>query len=670
MNKRCYVANRGENLYRIAKSARPLGFELMTAYHPVDEYSKTLKAMNKAIPFAISEADINNPMATYVNADYHMQAIEKLDCHFVHPGVGLLSEDANFAKMVEDSGRCWVGPSSEIITITGDKVKAKEVIAANNIPTAPLVLLDGQTKPKEALKRLESLTWPIILKPRFGGGGQGMQKVDKPTDLPEALALATHAAQTYFGNSALLAEPWLDDVRHIEVQVVAGSSDKYLHFFSRDCSVQRRQQKIIEIAPAPGLNADTAKRIHQASLDCIKALKYKNVGTVEFLLLPNDEFYFMEMNPRLQVEHGITEMITGVDLVELQFKIAMGEPLNIKQSQIKLNGAAYECRLYAEDPLCDFMPQTGAVYDCKWPCENFRVDTALADGDTVSMHFDPMIAKIMAHGESDADALNNIKQAMAETSIKGVGNNGPWLSAILSQLNAEKLNTNWLLQNNNRQDINHELIAWVAAYVVIDEMPDRNNINSPWFNDGFQLSSKPKWSVDFNCPGEKKLKLTVLPDGNISYIIAHIDDLEYRLKLSNISFISKGFERQISFDWVCVDNKNLPTANIINNNISARLHDNVLYLMGPESWLWLEKPSLTSSKQDAGLHSLLAPMPGKILSVDVIAGQTVSTGEPLMILEAMKMQHTVLSPQDGIIDEIFYQTGDQVDEGLLLLKFE
>lgn len=424
--KKCLIANRGEIAVRIIRACRELNMQAVAVYSDVDAAARHIHLADEAYPIGPA-----NPAASYLNAEKLVETALRAGCDCVHPGYGFLSENEVFAQAVIDAGLVWVGPRPETIRLMGVKTEARALMAQAGVPLAPGFASDRATNAEFSAAAAE-IGYPVMVKAAGGGGGKGIRIVREATQLADALDSARREAQNAFGDARVFLEKYIEAARHIEVQIIADAAGSVLHLFERECSVQRRHQKIIEETPSPLLDAGTRQAVCAAAVSAARAAGYVNAGTVEFIFTPERDFYFLEMNTRLQVEHPITELVTGVDVVKLQFSVAAGERLPFTQDEVRQQGHAIECRVYAEDPRSGFLPAVGAVLSFAPPAgPGIRVDTGLQAGDEVTIHYDPMIAKVVVHDRTREAAIQRMRQALSETVILGTTTNIDFLRALL-----------------------------------------------------------------------------------------------------------------------------------------------------------------------------------------------------------------------------------------------
>jgi 3-methylcrotonyl-CoA carboxylase alpha subunit len=629
------IANRGEIACRVIATARRLGIRTVAVYSDADRHARHVRMADEAVHIGgAASAD------SYLKADVILKAALDTGAQAIHPGYGFLSENENFAKACEKAKIAFIGPTAAAINAMGLKDKAKEIMDKAGVPVVPGYMgakQDEATLQKEANK----IGYPVLIKAVAGGGGKGMRLVEKEKDFAELLASCKREAKASFANDHVLLEKYITKPRHVEVQVFGDTHGNAVHLFERDCSLQRRHQKVVEEAPAPGLPAKTRAALGDAAVKAVKALKYTNAGTIEFIMDSKTfDFYFMEMNTRLQVEHPVTEMITGQDLVEWQLRVAAGLPLPLTQDDIKINGHAFEVRLYAEDPANNFLPQIGRLSAFRTP-DNARIDTGIESGDEVSIHYDPMVAKIITHAATREDAARKMSAALAGTGVAGLRTNQEFLSNIFRQKNflAGDVNTGFiaahetdLLPENYGLPTLRDL-ALASAFVMTDggcdgcgdiwSRPDNWRLNGTLTRVLQFIARDHKFDVAITCAGKK---FTAACNGET-------------ITLDNPSF-----------DDIAADGANIA---VFSGGRSLELH---LHTPGADD------------DEGAGEGRIAAPMPGKIVNVMVRKGDEVKKDQPLLVMEAMKMEMTIRAGCTGIIDDLPVAVNDQVSDGALLVS--
>ncbi|MFI4891260.1 MAG: acetyl/propionyl/methylcrotonyl-CoA carboxylase subunit alpha [Steroidobacterales bacterium] len=612
------IANRGEIARRIIRTARRLGVRTIAVHSHVDRNALFVREADEA--FDLGGA---TPRESYLDADKILAAARRTHAAAIHPGYGFLSENAQFAEAVEAAGLIWVGAPAAAITAMGRKDAAKKLMMVSGVPVTPGYLGDDQN-PGNLYGEAARIGYPVMIKAVAGGGGKGMRRVARPGDFLDELAACRREAATAFGNDAVLLERCIDSPRHIEVQVFGDRFGQVVHLFERDCSLQRRHQKIIEEAPAPGMDDATRAALCAEAVAAAKAVRYIGAGTVEFIAdaaqgLRADHIWFMEMNTRLQVEHPVTEQITGQDLVEWQLRIASGEALPLHQGEISIDGWAMEARLYAENPLTGFLPSTGTIRHLHLP-EGIRVDSGVATGDEVSGHYDALLAKLIVHASDRPAAAARLARACAEVEIWPVHSNAALLARLASEpaFVAGTVDTGFIERHAATllaPPKPSDAIVRAAARALLPSAPD-----DPWSAlAGWRGSAAPF------------LEVPVEIDDHV-YYAAPAESAGSRV--------------------VCID-------------------DELLLFAAGNAWCCRE-PTLARSTAAHG-HSdgaLIAPMPGRIASVAAQAGQAVTRGQRLVVLEAMKMEHAMTAPFDGIVAELPIREGEQVTEGTLLVRVQ
>ncbi len=650
MFKKLLIANRGEIACRVIRTAKRLGIKTVAVYSDADKDALHVRDADEAVHLGASIA-----LESYLNSDVLLRAISETGADAVHPGYGFFSENAEFADAVVKSGAVFVGPPSKAIRDMGAKDNAKAIMEKADVPVVP-----GYYGADQSLQVFAhesgAIGYPVLLKAALGGGGKGMRVVADRAGLEEGIDGARREGESAFGDGRLLVEKYLTQTRHVEVQVFADSHGNCVHLFERDCSLQRRHQKVIEEAPAPGLPGRVRTAMGEAAVCAALAVNYEGAGTVEFLLAPDDHFYFMEMNTRLQVEHPVTEMITGTDLVEWQLRVANGETLPLEQSDIQVNGHAIEARLYAEDPSNGFMPAPGKIDHLRWPTggAGLRIDTGVEQGDVISPFYDPMIAKVIGHGSNREEARLKLVDALGALELVGPGNNSEFLKMLLNHqvFAAAAMVTDFVdglpTETYVRKDIPIEAVVAVSLFIFSQRKTDSaaraeksNDPNSPWNRPGC-------WRM--NGYGHQDLLLIADGDANPAFQVSLTDHEAAPDLVVNDTLIDDQIMAQ-SMNARVIDTNGIYTVFGLSTSCSLSLFDPI--------------QAASEHLQDGG--SLAAPMPGKIAAVDVCEGQNVLKGDVLVVVEAMKMEHAITAPHDGTIESIFCAVGEQVDEGIELL---
>ncbi|QJX09651.1 MULTISPECIES: acetyl/propionyl/methylcrotonyl-CoA carboxylase subunit alpha [Rhizobium] len=609
------IANRGEIARRIIRTAKMLGIRTIAVYSEADAGLPFVREADEVIAIGSSPAH-----ESYLSQTRILEAAQKTGAAAIHPGYGFLSENAEFAEAVEKAGIIWVGAPPAAIRAMGLKDAAKELMQASDVPVTPGYMGADQSEERLA-SGAEATGYPVLIKAVAGGGGKGMRRVDRPEDFAEFLASCRREAAASFGDDRVLIERYISNPRHIEVQVFADTFGNCVHLFERDCSLQRRHQKVIEEAPAPGLDAATRAAICDASVKAAKAVNYVGAGTIEFIAdasegLRPDRIWFMEMNTRLQVEHPVTEAITGEDLVLWQLKVASGEPLPKMQDEIAMNGGAFEARLYAENPAAGYLPSIGRLEHLSLP-GSVRVDSGVEQGDDITAFYDPMIAKIIAHGPNREAALSKLAAACAGIEVWPVKSNAGLLAriAVDPDFRAARIDTGFLDRHGD------SLVTTEPSEIAIDTAAtvlSRNTDGDPW-------------------------------SALTGFRIAGADDKRVRIRIGD--HLLWGQSRP---------------------NLAAKTvtigETTVLFDAGNAWPISLPVASEVEASQGAGDGAILSPMPGLVISVDVAEGDRVARGDRLLTVEAMKMEHSLRAPFDGIVEKLQVSPGIRVSENQLVVS--
>ena len=641
---RLLIANRGEIACRIMRTAKAMGLTTIAVHSAIDRDARHAREADECVDLGGAKATEN-----YLDIDRLLQAARVSAAEAIHPGYGFLSENAAFARAVEQAGLIWLGPPSGAIEAMGSKSAAKALMHAAGVPLVPGYHGDDQGF-ERFRQAAHEIGYPVLLKASAGGGGKGMKVVEREADLAEALASAQREAQASFGEARVLLERYVLDPRHVEIQVFADQHGHCLYLNERDCSIQRRHQKVVEEAPAPGLDAHLRQAMGEAAVRAAQAIGYVGAGTVEFLLDAQGAFYFMEMNTRLQVEHPVTEAITGLDLVDWQIRVARGEPLPLEQADVPLNGHAIEVRLYAEDPAHDFLPATGtlALYREPAPGIGRRVDSGVEQGDTVSPYYDPMLGKLIAWGTDREQARLRLLAMLDELMIAGVRTNARFLRTLLAHpaFAAGELDTGFIPRFH--EALLHEAPPldarfWaVAARGWLDTSPasiDESDPWSPWARtDGMRLGAPGIACLTLTCEGQTQtVRLDPCPSPGGSFVEGSLEVEHGGVRTRHAAF-RQGDTLYLHWQGECR---------------TVRLH---------------EADAAREARHTQG--SLVAPMNGSIVRVMTQVGDWVEAGSPLVIVEAMKMEHSVRAPFAGTVTALPCGEGDMVSEGMVLVALE
>jgi len=657
--RRLLVANRGEIACRVIRTCRRLGIETVAVFSEADRGALHVEMADLAVE--IGPAPVRE---SYLRIGRILEAARRTGAEAIHPGYGLLSENPAFARAVRDAGLVFVGPPPEAMELLGDKARAKKLAAEVGVPVVP-----GETESSDDLAQLAArarrMGVPLLVKAAAGGGGRGMRRVADPAEIEAALESAKREAEAAFGDGRLLLERWIERPRHVEVQVFGDAEGRIVHLFTRDCTVQRRHQKILEEAPAPFLPAETRAGLHEAAVRLARAAGYVNAGTVEFLVEPDGRFWFIEANTRLQVEHPVTEAVTGLDLVEWQIRIAAGEPLPQRQEDIAASGHAIEVRLCAEDPARGFLPSTGRMGCFDLP-EEVRVDAGVRAGDVMTPHYDSLMAKLIAHGADRGEARARLLEALRRTRISGIATNRQLLARILRDpaFITLSLDTRWLDLELERlaRPVEVEALlpdavfATIAHRLATPEAPSWCEANSPWnLRDGFRAGLPARQDVVVEVNGRLRA-ITALRDvpGGAWRIVAGAREMAAAVRKAGGEVVlleePEGAVRRI-LAWV--DGEGVEV-DVDGERLALRLaasHEPV----GEES---------------AHERLITAPLPGRVVAVPVAPGQQVARGETVVVIEAMKMEQRLTAPHDGTVAAVHVRAGEQVQEGAVLVELE
>ncbi|WP_440878489.1 acetyl/propionyl/methylcrotonyl-CoA carboxylase subunit alpha [Vibrio natriegens] len=664
MFKRILIANRGEIACRIIKTAKSMAIETVAVYSEADRNSLHVKQADFAEFIGPAPAS-----ESYLDIDAIMRAAKKWQADAIHPGYGFLSENPKLAKACSENGIVFIGPSTSAIEAMGSKSQAKAIMSEANVPLVP-GYHGTDNSVEHLLAEAEKIGYPVMLKATQGGGGKGMRVVNSAAEMPLAIDGAQREALSSFGDKQLLIEKCILQPRHVEVQVFADEHGNCVYLSDRDCSIQRRHQKVVEEAPAPGLSDELRKQMGEAAVQAAQAIDYVGAGTVEFLLDSRGQFYFMEMNTRLQVEHPVTELITGVDLVEWQFNVAAGERLPISQNEITHNGHSIELRIYAEDAENDFMPSTGRIDYLKEPVSDsnvrlacVRVDSGVTQGDAISEYYDPMISKLIVWGQTRDIALKQLKQALTQYHVRGVTTNIGYLHSIISQpaFADVELDTGFLVQHqqgiNEQQNVSDSFwltLAAIARWNDITSTSGDSSLPSPT-KQGFRLSVENVYRFNFTdatANHQVRLHHSAKESG-----FQHPDQftIQCGVQVHQVCLLEKDGQFIVDIDEV----------RYIFNALNDEQKTTLFYLGLQRTFA--HQPSFESPKGKEDELSPTAPLNGIISAVMVNKGDEVAAGDPLLVLEAMKMEYTITAPVAATVDEIFYQHGDQVQHGSILL---
>ncbi len=659
------IANRGEIACRVIRTAQRMGIQCVAVYSAADSNALHVKRADEAYfigPARSQESYLCNDKIIKIALETNAQAI--------HPGYGFLSENPVFAEQCAKAGLCFIGPSPAAMKAMASKSAAKKIMAKTKVPLVPGYHEDAQDL-KTLAAAAAQVGFPVLLKAVAGGGGKGMRVVTQANEFATALAAVKREALASFADDKILIEKYITQPRHVEIQIFADNHGNCIYLSERDCSIQRRHQKIIEEAPAPQLSKQLRQQMGECAVAAARAINYSGAGTVEFLVDENHDFYFMEMNTRLQVEHPVTEMIIGQDLVEWQLKVASGLELPLTQKQVKVHGHAFEARIYAEDPNNDFMPSIGTIKFLKTPSENqqVRIDTGIEQDDIISQYYDPMISKLIVWGEDRTSALQHLTKALGDYQVVGVTTNLDLLST-LSQHPAfmkAKFATDFIKKYSAdlflTKNVNSSVVVIATLYILLKQKTSTElntmhslDSSSPWHNvDGWRL----------NLPAQQRLRF-IVQDNIEKTVRVSLQENDYQIYVDDELHTINGV----------IEQETQLVANLNGQKCHAVIYQeaNSLYIL-----LNGERHQVTLISEDTlGEHThhadtkahLTAPMPSRIVALLAKTGEKVPRGASLAIVEAMKMEHTIYAPDNGIVKEWYFKEGDLVDEGVELLAFE
>ena len=699
MFSKILIANRGEIACRVAATAKLLGVSTVAVYSDADREAKHVSVCDEAVYLGGSA-----PKDSYLKGDAIIAIAKETGAQAIHPGYGFLSENADFAQACQDAGLVFIGPSADAIRAMGGKSESKRLMETAGVPLIPGY--HGENQDAQFLQQqADSIGYPVLIKASAGGGGKGMRIVEQSSDFIDLLESCRREAITSFGNDQVLVEKYALKPRHIEIQVFGDTHGNYVHLFERDCSVQRRHQKVLEEAPAPGVDAAMREAMGTAAIEAARAVNYFGAGTVEFIVEQREgsmNFYFMEMNTRLQVEHPVSEAISGVDLVEWQLLVAAGLPLPKKQEELAINGHAIEARICAENPDNGFLPATGTLFTYQKPehstfvinknSTDVRIDDGVREGDVISPFYDSMIAKLIVHAPTREQALAKLDRALAQTRIVGLPNNVAFLRYIINTESFSQANLDTALIEREREQLfdQHPLELSILAVTAIAQ----------------QLANEA--TTQGSDPFSKPTGFRAFSDYTRSFSLVY-NEQSYKALISNwhnasCSDNKKGSDNLSSFTLV-IGKEVAKTQDNSNANIAAQTesvyegevsyasidaHNHTLWLDGArinaQSWTNHETVYVFTDngrdeitlvdimahvgEENAAVGSLKSPMPGQVVAFKVAVGDSVKKGEPLAVIEAMKIEHTITAPTDGVVAELLFGAGDLVADGDELLRID
>src|SRR5690554_737797 len=657
MFEKILIANRGEIACRVIRTAQKLGIATVAVYSDADAQAQHVKLADEAVYIGESPA-----AQSYLQIERIIQAAKNTGAQSIHPGYGFLSENDQFALACQDNNIVFIGPPVDAILAMGLKATSKALMEKAGVPLTPGY--HGSNQDADFLKQqADSIGYPVLIKASAGGGGKGMRLVERSEDFLSALASCKSEARSSFGNEDVLIERYVVQPRHIEVQVFGDTHGNYVHLFERDCSVQRRHQKVLEEAPAPKMPEDKLEAMRQAAIDAARAVNYVGAGTVEFIVEQDGTAYFMEMNTRLQVEHPVTEMITGQDLVEWQLRVAFGEPLPKQQHELQIHGHALEARVYAEEPEKGFIPAIGQISYLHYPAQNeaVRVDSGIVEGDEISTYYDPMIAKLIVWGKNREAALTQMHHALGQFHVDGLGNNIAFLDRLVLCDSFKNANLDTGLIQREEEfllkpatELNSTLVVSAAFIELLSRLAQNPSASNPvWQTNAFwRLNLQSGQTIKLQCNDKTlNIQFAAQEHGFVAQYEGQTFELEGQLlDAHTLQFKLAGKQQKLAF--------------------SQTEHGITLFQNGQSYKFTYLKPVFNQDDEQGAENNLTAPMPGVITQVLVAANDKVKKDDVLMTLEAMKIEYSIRAPHDGIVASSYFQAGDQVKAGDELVEFQ
>ncbi|MCO8102582.1 acetyl/propionyl/methylcrotonyl-CoA carboxylase subunit alpha [Acinetobacter indicus] len=657
MFEKILIANRGEIACRVIRTAKKLGIATVAVYSDADAQAQHVKLADEAVYIGESPA-----AQSYLQIERIIQAAKNTGAQAIHPGYGFLSENDQFALACQDNNIVFIGPPVDAILAMGLKATSKALMEKAGVPLTPGY--HGSNQDAAFLKQqADDIGYPVLIKASAGGGGKGMRLVERSEDFLSALASCKSEARSSFGNEDVLIERYVVQPRHIEVQVFGDTHGNYVHLFERDCSVQRRHQKVLEEAPAPKMPEDKLEAMRQAAIDAARAVNYVGAGTVEFIVEQDGTAYFMEMNTRLQVEHPVTEMITGQDLVEWQLRVAFGEPLPKQQHELQIHGHALEARVYAEEPEKGFIPAIGQISYLHYPAQNeaVRVDSGIVEGDEISTYYDPMIAKLIVWGKNREAALTQMHHALGQFHVDGLGNNIAFLDRLVLCDSFKNANLDTGLIQREEEfllkpatELNSTLVVSAAFIELLSRLAQNPSASNPvWQTNAFwRLNLQSGQTIKLQCNDKTlNIQFAAQEHGFVAQYEGQTFELEGQLlDAHTLQFKLAGKQQKLAF--------------------SQTEHGITLFQNGQSYKFTYLKPVFNQEDEQGAENNLTAPMPGVITQVLVAANDKVKKDDVLMTLEAMKIEYSIRAPHDGIVASSYFQAGDQVKAGDELVEFQ
>lgn len=657
MFEKILIANRGEIACRVIRTAQKLGIATVAVYSDADAQAQHVKLADEAVYIGESPA-----AQSYLQIERIIEAAKSTGAQAIHPGYGFLSENDQFAFACQDNNIVFIGPPVDAILAMGLKATSKALMEKAGVPLTPGY--HGTNQDSAFLKQqADDIGYPVLIKASAGGGGKGMRLVERSEDFLSALASCKSEARSSFGNEDVLIERYVVQPRHIEVQVFGDTHGNYVHLFERDCSVQRRHQKVLEEAPAPKMPEDKLEAMRQAAIDAARAVNYVGAGTVEFIVEQDGTAYFMEMNTRLQVEHPVTEMITGQDLVEWQLRVAFGEPLPKQQQELQIHGHALEARVYAEEPEKGFIPAIGQISYLHYPAQNeaVRVDSGIVEGDEISTYYDPMIAKLIVWGKNREAALTQMHHALGQFHVDGLGNNIAFLDRLVLCDSFKNANLDTGLIQREEEfllkpatELNSTLVVSAAFIELLSRLAQNPSASNPvWQTNAFwRLNLQSGQTIKLQCNDKTlNIQFAAQEHGFVAQYEGQTFELEGQLlDAHTLQFKLAGKQQKLAF--------------------SQTEHGITLFQNGQSYKFTYLKPVFNQEDEQGAENNLTAPMPGVITQVLVAANDKVKKDDVLMTLEAMKIEYSIRAPHDGIVASSYFQAGDQVKAGDELVEFQ
>lgn len=648
------IANRGEIAVRVIHTAKKLGITVFAVYAEQDKKSLHVKKADQA--FSLGHGSLHD---TYLNIEKIIDIAQNVGADAIHPGYGFLSENSRFALACKEAGIIFIGPSASAIQTMGNKLEAATFTDAIGVPILNL----EKGSPQELIEQTSEKDMPVMIKAASGGGGKGMRLVRKYSDLKNTLLSTSREAKSYFGDGTVYLEKFLENPKHIEVQVLCDNHGNCIHLFERECSVQRRHQKIIEEAPSPTLSQQQRINITRDAVRIAESINYSGAGTVEFLVDEKGKHYFLEMNTRIQVEHPVTEIITGIDIVEEQIEIARNNPLRYTQEDLSINGHAVEARVYAESPVNDFLPSPGNISYFEIPqFRHIRIDTSIENTASISPDYDPLIAKVSGWGANRKKAINQLRNTLKKASVIGIKHNMAYLQKVLehhSFIN-NTFTTNFIpefhqqiLQELNLQYQQADKLILMAAFISIHSQPEKNNYNTIWETIGYWRTLM-KWSIVID---EKPHEIFFKREGSKITLFDDNKEITYTVSFSDKNKLTVQQNKHMTYITYGISTKG-----------TELLIEGLNYILRRKSYQDIISNKKQHKEKGKNEKHIKSPMFGKVLSINVKKDSTVKKGETLLVLEAMKMENNIQAPFDTQIKEINVQEGEQVEDGQILLQ--